>query len=69
MDINTRFYLMGSTLWLIKALGIEKTYDAGSSGSGVEKVGNVFSVYSVEVPQLGGGGLACHRLSSVSFMW
>ena len=51
---------MGSTLWLIKAVGIEKTYDAGISGSGVEEVGNVFSVHSVEVPQLAVGGLACH---------
>lgn len=60
---------MGSTLWLIKAVGIKKTYDAGISGSGVEKVGSVFSVHSAEVPQVGVGGLACHRLFSVSFMW
>ena len=69
LDTNTRLYLMGSTLWLIKAVGLEKTHDAGILDSGVEKVGNVSSVPSVEVPWLGVGGLACCRLSSVSFMW
>lgn len=55
MDTNSRFYLMASTLWLIKAVGIVKTSDAGISGSGLEKVRNVFSVHCVEVPQLGVG--------------
>lgn len=71
MDTNAKFYLTGSTLWLTKGVGIEKTSDAGGFGSGVMKVGNVFSVWKaqrvVDCLVFGSCG-RCHAILPSGFM-